>query len=96
MDKVISRDEFLEQAGALLRIRQVIEKAIEDKWTTTETMDVIKREMSLFNAEFDLLEKKAHDAIVRSALGVDMSAVIPADTYLKTLFLAVCVRPGRS
>ena len=90
MKALITHDEFLDQAGALQRLRAIIDKAIEDKWKTTDTMKVIKREMSLLDAEYDVLDKKEQDAMVRAALGVDESAVIPAETYLMTLFKVVC------
>lgn len=86
-------DDFCQQKGVPLRMREIVFKAIEEQWGVGEIMSVIKRELSLLQTEFVFLEKKAHDELVRRERGVDGLAIIRTADYERCLFISTVLNP---
>lgn len=84
-------DEALRAAGMLERIRTIVSTAIENGWSVSDVMKTIQREIALITDEFDAKKNKAHDDMVRRELGLDSSAVIHPEDYLRTLFRIVAL-----
>lgn len=72
-------DEELAKAGMLERMRVIVEMAIEQGLTVTETQFVINNEIAMIEDEIVLFNKKARNKFIRRRLGLDDSDIITSD-----------------
>ncbi|APM34712.1 hypothetical protein ACQFG6_003607 [Klebsiella michiganensis] len=78
---VISREDAYIDNGLLVRIREIVEMAIESKISVDEMLSIIQREVKLIDDQVSLNNRKARDKIVRRELGLDDSVILTGREY---------------
>ncbi|EED0609253.1 hypothetical protein KG759_003716 [Escherichia coli] len=76
-------DEELAKAGMLERMRVIVEMAIEQGLTVTETQFIINNEIAMIEDEIVLFNKKARNEFIRRRLDLDDSDLITRDHEIK-------------
>lgn len=79
---VISREDAYIDNGLLVRIREIVEMAIESKISVDEMLSIIQREVKLIDDQVSLNNRKARDKIVRRELGLDDSVILTGRSML--------------
>ncbi|EJY9246293.1 hypothetical protein OHR01_000903 [Salmonella enterica] len=80
-------NEELAKSGMLERMRTIIDFAIKERLSVSETLDIINREVELIDDEIALYNKKARENIIRRELGLDESAILTGEHYAKVFNL---------
>ncbi len=76
-------NEELAKAGMLERMRVIVEMAIEQGLTVTETQFIINNEIAMIEDEIVLFNKKARNEFIRRRLDLDDSDLITRDHEIK-------------
>ncbi|EAP9735888.1 hypothetical protein ACT497_000038 [Salmonella enterica subsp. enterica serovar Glostrup] len=80
-------DEELAKSGMLERMRTIIDFAIKEGLSVSETLEIINREVELIDDEIELYNKKARENIIRRELGLNESAILTGEHYAKVFNL---------
>lgn len=80
-------NEELAKSGMLERMRTIIDFAIKERLSVSETLNIINREVELIDGEVALYNKKARENIIRRELGLDESAILTGEHYAKVFNL---------
>ncbi|CAH6247001.1 MULTISPECIES: hypothetical protein [Bacteria] len=78
---VISLEDAYIDNGLLVRIREIVEMAIENKISVKEMLNIIQREVDLIDDQVSLHNRKARDKIVRRELGLNDSVILTGREY---------------
>ncbi|HGP3873169.1 TPA: hypothetical protein ACLKPY_004368 [Klebsiella pneumoniae] len=78
---IVSREDAYIENGLLVRIREIVEMAIENKISVNEMLSIIQREVNLIDDQVSLHNRKARDKIVRRELGLDDSVILTGREY---------------
>ncbi|HCQ8977512.1 TPA: hypothetical protein OMI53_004904 [Klebsiella variicola] len=78
---IVSREDAYIENGLLVRIREIVEMAIENKISVNEMLSIIQREVNLIDDQVSLNNRKARDKIVRRELGLDDSVILTGREY---------------